>query len=57
MAPPTYGVISIGHLAPYPSSSGVQWSTEGQALILTKNAVYILVRLFKDSGYGGNLIP
>ncbi|KAF9515735.1 hypothetical protein BS47DRAFT_743085 [Hydnum rufescens UP504] len=42
MAPPTYAALSVGHLAPFPSPHALQWSTEGQLLVLTRSAIYIL---------------
>lgn len=43
MTPPTYGAVNVSYVAPLPSPFGIQWSAEGQVLIVTVKNIYILV--------------
>lgn len=40
----THGIINLGNSVPFASPMGMEWSDDGQLLVVTKSVLYILVR-------------
>lgn len=42
-----YAAIAVPTHTPHPSNHSLQWSADGQLVLITKNAVYILVSIYR----------